>query len=107
MSEVNSETPNTKPKNDSVLVLTEGRKCPLVLRNMTMRDIYMPFHVAFSTNDRCCVYETIMPQEPEKEESFISLNGYYQNEMTSLQYIPISVPLLKKLKKNILFIDGN
>lgn len=64
---MNSETPNRKPNKDSVLVLQQGRTCPLVLRNMTMRDIYMPFHLAFGVESKCCIFETIFPQEPEKE----------------------------------------
>lgn len=104
---MNSETPNSKPNKDSVLVLQQGRICPLVLRNMTMRDIYMPFHLAFGVESKCCIFETIFPQEHEKEQNFIPLNGYYQNEIVSMQFTPISVPLLKKLKKNIMFVDGN
>lgn len=93
--------------NDSVLVLNKDQKCPLILRNITMRDIYMPCHVSFSVQNQCCIYETINPDTPENEKNFIPLNGTYNYEIAGIQYIPISTPLLKKLKKNILFLDGN
>lgn len=99
-------TPNRKSQGDSPIVLNTNQTCPLLLRSMTMRDIYMPFHAAFSVDNSCCIYETINPKDGG-EEGFIPLNGFYQNEIVALQYIPISIPTLKKLKKNMFFIDCN
>jgi hypothetical protein len=101
-----SGTPNRGSQGDSPIVLNSGQECPLLLRNMTMRDIYMPFHTAFALPNTACIYETINPKDG-KEGNFIPLNGFYQNEISSLQYIPISLPSLKKFKKNMMFIDCN
>ena len=101
-----SNLPDRKKQGDSPIVLNTNQKCPLLLRTMTMRDIYMPFHSAFKVDDSCCVYESINPKNGD-EEGFIPLNGFYQHEITALQYIPISIPAMKKLKKNMIFVDCN
>ena len=93
---------------DEVLLTKNGQPCPLLFRNMTMRDVFMPYYAAFSTPNKCCIYETINPDsDKSKEANFFPLNGFYQQELASLQYVPMSVPLLKKMKKNLIFVDGN
>lgn len=104
--QVQGETPIVNQDKDNKLLLSEGRKCPLVLRNMTMRDMYMPFHLAFGVSGKCCVYETINSPS-EQEKNCYSLNGYYKHEISSMQFIPIDTSLLKKINKNMIIIEQN
>lgn len=98
-----------KTQNEnSVFVLRDYCECPVILRPFTMRDIYMPFHLAFQNADCCCVFETINPNSDlKKEDTFVTLNGYYQQEIITMQFIPMGSENLKKLKKNMIVIDGN
>ena len=52
------------------------------LRPVTMRDIFMPFYVAWGS-DSLGVYENINP-DSSKVDNTISINGFYQKEILSM-----------------------
>ena len=52
------------------------------LRPVTMRDIYMPFFVAWGS-DRWGVYENINP-DSSRTDVTVGINGVYQKEILSM-----------------------
>ena len=53
-----------------------------MLRQMTMRDIYMPFFLAFGSDDYTGVYEDINPGSDASDT--VAINGVYQKEIMSM-----------------------
>lgn len=87
----------------------------LLYRQMTMRDIYMPFVLAFGADNYGCVFETFNPPKtPEQsaqqetvenqEISIFPINGESYGEVQDMQYDPIRINELNKLWKNVIFI---
>lgn len=81
-----------------------GKSDHLLYRQMTMRDIYMPFVLAFGADDYGCVFETISPSNHQKNKNLISINGETTGEVHDMQYDPVRIKDLKKLWKNVIFI---
>lgn len=82
-----------------------GKSSKLKLRPMTMRDIYMPFHIAWGS-PKLGVYENINP-DSSKIDNTISINGVYQKEILSMQFNPIDINSARKIWKNVIFLDSS
>lgn len=94
---------NNADNESSLYNKTYGGKADhLLYRQMTMRDIYMPFLLAFGPEKNGCVFEVINPQE--NTESNFSINGILKEEIHDIQYDPVRIKDLKKLWKNVIFI---
>lgn len=87
----------------------------LLYRQMTMRDIYMPFVLAFGAENYGCVFEILNPEknivqsaqqetEQNQGQSIFSINGEVFGEVHDMQYDPIRIKDLNKLWKNVIFI---
>ena len=91
-----------------------GKESILLYRNMTMRDIYMPFYLAFIANDRQenYIFESINPEIlpngsfSDYEKQFVTPFGYRNNStIHAVQSFPYDVDVVKKKWKNIVFVD--
>ena len=74
-----------------------------MLRQMTMRDIYMPFFLAFGSDKYTGVYEDINPGS--SATNTVAINGVYQKEIMTMQFNPIDMNTVRKLWKNVIFLD--
>jgi hypothetical protein len=82
----------------------EGVK--MLCRQMTMRDIFMPFYVAFGDEKYSGVYEDINPPLIETEEdNTVPLLKRYRQEIKSMQFDPIDINDVRKIWKNTIFLD--
>lgn len=100
----------SKKKNqESILFDTAygGSANVLVNRQMTMRDIYMPFFIAFGTQNYTCVYQDINPSKNNVDDNILSILGVYQGDLKSFQFNPIDLNSVSKLWKNVIFLDGS
>ena len=90
--------------NKSILYNKEygGDATMLLYRQMTMRDIFMPFLLAFGSDKYEGIFEDINPQENSK--SVFTFNGVVKEELQDIQYDPIRIKDLNKLWKNVIFI---
>lgn len=80
----------------------------LMLRPITMRDIFMPFYITFGSNSYMGVYENINPYiDDESNKKIVTLNGTYSQEISSIQFNPIDMNLVRKIWKNVIFVDTN
>lgn len=80
-----------------------GEAPRLLYRQMTMRDIYMPFFLAFGAKDnKSGIFEDINPQVENANE--VALNGKYNGMIYDIQYNS-SAGQLYKLWKNIIFLS--
>ena len=84
-----------------------GKAKVLINRQMTMRDIYMPFFISFGSDRYVCVYEDINPSKDNSDDDVISLLGVYQGDLKSFQFDPIDMNSVSKLWKNVIFLDCN
>lgn len=82
-----------------------GKANVLINRQMTMRDIYMPFFVSFGSDTYVCVYQDINPSNDDND--VIPLLGVYQGDLKSFQFDPIDMNSVAKLWKNVIFLDCN
>ena len=85
LNETNKELANKKKKDGGVELWKEsygGKAKKLMLRQMTMRDIYMPFFLAFGSDDYTGVYEDINPGSDVSDT--VAINGVYQKEIMSM-----------------------
>lgn len=95
-----------------------GKESMILYRNMTMRDIYMPFFMAFSEKSGSSsenwnfIFESMNPEVDEKgkftknELAFQTAYGYRRNVIIhQLQSFPYDVSNVKKRWKNIVFVD--
>lgn len=106
LSETNKEIANKKKKDQGVELWKEnygGKAKKLMLRQMTMRDIYMPFFLAFGSDDYTGVYEDINPGSDVSDT--VAINGVYQKEIMSMQFNPIDMNTVRKIWKNVIFLD--
>ena len=109
---------NSKPTNfwDQVKQITKnfkepleynpvyGGKSPMLLyRQMTMRDIYLPFFLAFGSEKYMGIYENINPSK--EEEKMLSLNGTYRGNVYEMTYNPVTLNDMSKLWKNVIFLN--
>ena len=90
----------------------------LLYRQMTMRDLYMPFLLAFGIDKYGCIFETISPRKENQKDNYIveessensgtlSINGEVYTNLYNIQYDPVRINELKKLWKNVIFIACN
>lgn len=106
LHDLNSEIANNKKKDQGVELWKEdygGKAKRLMLRQMTMRDIYMPFFLAFGSDDYTGVYEDINPGSDASDT--VAINGVYQKEIMSMQFNPIDMNTVRKIWKNVIFLD--
>lgn len=82
-----------------------GKAKVLINRQMTMRDLYMPFFVAFGSDEYTCVYQDINPSKNNLEDKVVPLLGVYQGDLKSFQFNPIDMNSVSKLWKNVIFLD--
>jgi hypothetical protein len=96
-----------------------GKETQLIYRNMTMRDIYMPFFLAFadkknksSNSTENYIFESINPEVDEKnnytdyELSFKTPPGYRHDVIIQgIQSFPYDADVVRKKWKNIVFVD--
>ena len=75
-----------------------------VLRPITMRDIYMPFYIAWGGGKKTGIYEDINPNSSGESDS-APINGYYQREILAMQFNPVDVETARKIWKNVIFLD--
>lgn len=90
----------------------------LLYRQMTMRDLYMPFLMAFGIDNYGCIFETISPSKENQKDNYmveessensgtVSINGEVYTDLYNVQYDPVRINELKKLWKNVVFIACN
>lgn len=87
----------------AILNNSYGGSAPqLLYRQMTMRDIYMPFMVAFGGDKQGGIFEDINPQV--EDENQVALNGKYNGMIYDIKYNS-GAGQLYKLWKNIIFLS--
>lgn len=98
---------NDKKKNNMIEFVTTSTKntTPILMRQMTMRDIYMPFFLAFADDKYSGVFQGINPQGESIDENDIMLLGHYHGQIKSMQFNPIDMNSVAKLWKNVVFLD--
>ena len=79
-----------------------GEAPQLLYRQMTMRDIYMPFLFAFGSESSCGIFEDINPQVEDAKQ--VALNGVYKGMIYDIKYNS-GAGQLYKLWKNIIFLS--
>lgn len=91
-----------------------GKESVLLYRNMTMRDIYMPFYLAFvdKGDNKNFIFESINPEMTEDgaftdyEKEFRTAPGYRKNCVVhEIQSFPYNIEVVKRRWKNIVFVD--
>ena len=96
-----------------------GKETMILYRNMTMRDIYMPFYLAFVDKETSSekstekyIFESINPSRnkdnsyTDEELEFNVIPGYRRNCVVhALQSFPYNAEVVKKKWKNIVFVD--
>ena len=103
-----SETPNSENKyemKEVCLPTYGGNSQSLILRNITMRDFFMPFYLCFSYNKNGgpYVYEDI-----NKGKIPIStMNGQITDNLQSLTFHSIEKSIVDKCWKNAIFLSAN
>lgn len=76
----------------------------VVMRQMTMRDFYMPFLLCFGDDEYTMVWDVINPSP--NETNLIPLNSSYQHKpINDLQFDPIDMSTVRKIWKNVVFVD--
>lgn len=126
--EPNDSAPQGKNPIDSIsstkLIVNNvygGKESRIVYRNMTMRDIYMPFFLAFGdkknkTKDSTenYIFESINPIKNKKGEIvedelyFKTFPGYRHDAVIhAIQSFPYNSEVVKKRWKNIVFVDNS
>lgn len=97
-----------------------GKETRLLYRNMTMRDIYMPFFLAFidkrtrtKESTENYIFESLNPLKNEKGEMteeelyFKTVPGYRHDVVIhEIQSFPYNSEVVKKRWKNIVFVDN-
>ena len=80
-----------------------GGKAPMLMyRQMTMRDIYLPFFLAFAGDKYSAIYENINPTTID--DKLIPLNGEYRGNVYEMTYNPVKLRNMSKLWKNVIFV---
>lgn len=84
---------------------------PIKMRQITMRDFFMPFYLCFGTdkgqNTPYAVYDVINPTPQDvSDKNLLAMNSYYSKEsVKDIQFDPIDIDTIKKIWKNVVFID--
>lgn len=96
-----------KDINEIIYQTTKTGKTVL-MRQMTMRDFYMPFCLAFSDNsqlEKGIIFEIYNPNNADKHD-YAAINGVYSNKaLTEMVYTPMAVHTVNDKWKNVVFID--
>ena len=80
-----------------------GGEAPMLLyRHMSMRDIYLPFLIAFGSEKVSGVFEDINPQKGRDDVT--ALNGRYLGMIYDMKYNRGGTHSLYKLWKNVIFL---
>ena len=74
----------------------------LLYRHMSMRDIYLPFLIAFGSEKVSGVFEDINPQKGMDDVT--ALNGRYLGMIYDMKYNRGGTHSLYKLWKNVIFL---
>lgn len=83
-----------------------GKSPNLICRQMTMRDIFMPFFLAFGHKKYSGLMEDINPDKDNMQTNeAIPLLGVYQGDIKSFKFNPIDLKTVSKLWKNVVFLD--
>lgn len=83
-----------------------GKAQKLLCRQITMRNIYMPFFLAFGDKNYSTLMEDINPSRDNSDKNDdIPFLGVYHGELKSFQFNPIDINSVKKLWKNVVFLD--
>lgn len=102
----NTETPakTTNPHKNFYKEYGEGK---VLMRQVTMRDMFMPFFLAFGNDKFYGVYDHIMPDETDKQEDLqlSVINQIYQKNVRAIQFDPIDMNKVRRIWKNMVFID--
>lgn len=98
---------NDNKKNNMVDFVTTSTKntTPILMRQMTMRDIYMPFFLAFADDKYSGIFQGINPQGESINDDDVMLLGHYHGQLKSMQFNPIDMNSVAKLWKNVIFLD--
>lgn len=93
------------PKTDNPIYnQVYGGEAPLLLyRHMSMRDIYIPFILAFGNEENTGVFEDINPQKDT--EKVTALNGVYSGMIYDMKYNCGGTHDAYKLWKNVIFLS--
>lgn len=103
-----SETQESDNKASNAVDLTlpkyGGLSNTLVLRQVTMRDFFMPFYLCFSykKDGGPFVWEDINPID-----FMMTLNGSFVDDLQSLSFNAIDKKNINKRWKNVIFLDGS
>lgn len=100
-------------KNNNMKKMTEfywsgysGKAQRLLCRQMTMRNIYMPFFLAFGNKNYSSLMQDINPSRDNADKNDeIPFLGVYHGELKSFQFHPIDINSVKKLWKNVVFLE--
>lgn len=100
-------------KNNNIKKMTEfywsgysGKAQRLLCRQMTMRNIYMPFFLAFGNKNYSSLMQDINPSRDNADKNDeIPFLGVYHGELKSFQFHPIDINSVKKLWKNVVFLE--
>lgn len=78
----------------------------VLMRQVTMRDMFMPFFLAFGDDKYYGVYDHITPNQNKQEDLELSvLNQIYQKNVRAIQFDPIDMNKVRRIWKNMVFID--
>jgi hypothetical protein len=80
----------------------------VLMRQMTMRDFYMPFCLAFASpngEENGIIFEIYNPKN-EDTHGYSVINGVYSSKaLTNMSYRPMAVHTVNDKWKNVVFID--
>ncbi len=84
----------------------KGKGGKLLCRQMTMRNIFMPFFLAFGNKKYSSLMEDINPSRDNLDQNDeIPFLGVYHGQLKALTFHPIDINSVKKLWKNMVFLD--
>lgn len=89
-----------------------GKSQCLLMRQMTMRDIFMPFYLCFAKEDKQMIWQNINPEKNKEEtdkseyqKKHVSMFKDTVDNITSLIFEPVRMELVQKRWKNLIFLD--
>ena len=93
---------------DDIMIQQTKTNKKVLMRQMTMRDFYMPFCLAFGNDtpgEYGVIYEIYNPNEFDVS-SYGSINGVYNNKsLYNMTYTPMQLHTVADKWKNVVFID--
>lgn len=93
---------------DDIMIQQTKTNKKVLMRQMTMRDFYMPFCLAFGNDtpdEYGVIYEIYNPNEHDIS-SYGTINGVYNNKsLYNMTYTPMQLHTVADKWKNVVFID--